>query len=179
MSQTDLFHCNNDVEAVSSVLRAWPNRDVARAYFDKHAAPELVKEMLRTLWLEAWFIDIAVVCNPNPGKMGIGVYARSVAHGSLRYAEAVGDGNAAIAVQIAAERAATIAVMRSMKLVVLRSNTKFLEARLNTPSESDRQTMPLATKLFEISDEHKFVWTPDTGEAGLKIAKELASSSLH
>lgn len=159
-------------------MRAWPNGDAACKCLAEHPLPESLKDQLRGLWREAWFIDIGVVCHPNPGKMGIGIFARSIANGNIRYAEFAGEGNAAIAAQIAAERAAMIAMSRNMRTVILRSNTKFLANKLDEPAETDKQVMPTATQLFCKSDKHRFIWSPDIGETGMRVAKELATASL-
>jgi len=176
MQQTELLPVDA-VEASASVLRIWPNRDLAREYFDKHLVEEATKKELRSVWMDAWFVDLSVVCSPNPGKMGIAVYARSAAGGNVRYAEYAGEGNAAIAIQIAAERAATLAMSKGMNQVVLRANAKFLESKLGAPKEADRVLMPSATELFFESKTHRFIWTPD-GETGMKVAKEMALASL-
>lgn len=176
--QTNMFQAEADVEAIPSILKVWPDGDAAAKYFEEHLVSNSVRDELRVWWKEAWFVDIAVICNPNPGKMAIGVHAKSKTHGCLRYGEFVGEGNASLAVQIATEKASALILAKNMGLVVLRSNTKFLEAKLSHPSDADKECMPIATQLFCNSKTHRFVWTQDMGSPGMLIAKELASSSL-
>ena len=178
MDQTTLFQVESDAGAFDAVLKAWPDGDAAKKYFAEHLVSDHVRNELRVWWKDAWFVDVGIICSPNPGKMSIGVYAKSNTHGSLRYGEFLGDGNASIAAQMAVEKASSLMMAKGMRLGVLRSNTKFLESKLLKPSDADKEMMPIATSLFHEAQTHRFIWTQDMDTTGMRIAKELASASL-